>query len=91
LNVMRVLKDIFQALKEASFWTGRVTQVVECLLSKCEALSSNPSTSKVKGNFLFTSVCPGKLSIIIEGEIQHSTINKDWLINDHQNSTTKHT
>jgi hypothetical protein len=27
---------------------GRVTQVVECLPSKCEVLSSNPSTTKKK-------------------------------------------
>jgi hypothetical protein len=27
-------------------WTGGVTQVVECLPSKCEDLSSNCSTSK---------------------------------------------
>jgi hypothetical protein len=34
--------------------TGRVAQVVVYLLSKCEALSSNPSTEK-KGKL---SICP---------------------------------
>jgi hypothetical protein len=29
-------------------WAGRVVQVVECLSSKCEFLSSNPSTIKKK-------------------------------------------
>jgi hypothetical protein len=29
-------------------WVGRVIQVVECLVSKYEALSSNPSTIKKK-------------------------------------------
>jgi hypothetical protein len=29
-------------------WTGDMTQVLECLPSKCEALDSNPSTTKKK-------------------------------------------
>jgi hypothetical protein len=29
-------------------WTGSVAQVIECLLCKCEALSSNPSLTKKK-------------------------------------------
>jgi hypothetical protein len=29
-------------------WTGNVTEVVECLLCKCEALTSNPSSTKKK-------------------------------------------
>jgi hypothetical protein len=32
-------------------WTGRVVQVVECLPSKHEALSSNPNTAKTKKSF----------------------------------------
>jgi hypothetical protein len=31
---------------KSDLWTGRVAQVVDSLLSKCEALSSNPSTTK---------------------------------------------
>jgi hypothetical protein len=33
-------------LKLSSFGAGRVAEAVECLPSKCEALSSNPSTTK---------------------------------------------
>jgi hypothetical protein len=29
-------------------WAGRVAQVVQCLPGKCEALSSNPNTTKKK-------------------------------------------
>jgi hypothetical protein len=29
-------------------WTGRVAQVVECLLCKCKALSSNPTPTTKK-------------------------------------------
>jgi hypothetical protein len=31
-------------------WTGGIDQVVEFLLWKCEALSSNPSPTKKKNN-----------------------------------------
>jgi hypothetical protein len=34
--------------KNAKFRAGGVVQVVECLPSKCEALSLNPSTEKKK-------------------------------------------
>jgi hypothetical protein len=33
-----------------NFWAGRVIQVVQCLPSKREALSSNSSTTKNKKN-----------------------------------------
>jgi hypothetical protein len=38
--------------KNFNIWAGGVVQVVECLYSKCEALSSNPCTAKKrkKGN-----------------------------------------
>jgi hypothetical protein len=37
---------------EISRFAGGVVQVVQCLISKCEALSSNPSTIKKKAEIL---------------------------------------
>jgi hypothetical protein len=36
--------------KNTSSGAGRVAEVVECLLSKCEVLSSNPNTTKINPN-----------------------------------------
>jgi hypothetical protein len=34
-------------------WAGRMVQVAECLPSKCEALNSNPKTTKKLFHFIF--------------------------------------
>jgi hypothetical protein len=41
-----MLKDV--TLRKGIHRAGEVSQVVKCLVSKCEALSSNPSTTKKK-------------------------------------------
>jgi hypothetical protein len=51
--------------KTLSFWAGRVAQVVKCLPSKCETLSSNPGAKK-KNSIVLKSL--GFVSSLIEGD-----------------------
>jgi hypothetical protein len=39
---------VFMHIRKRCFWAGSVAQAIEFLPSKCEALSSNPSTEKKK-------------------------------------------
>jgi hypothetical protein len=46
----KIIKDNKNKLKNERLGAGRVAQVVECLLSKHKALSSNSSATKKKKN-----------------------------------------
>jgi hypothetical protein len=51
-----VLGDTISKITRAK-WTGSMTQVVESLLCKCKAQSSNPSsTRKKKNHILYDSI-----------------------------------